>query len=258
MSKNKAQRFKVAKAQRHKGTKGNTPSALLHKAETRGQAGAERNKGVKIFCLLVFFLVTVHWSLFTVVNAADVNQIVERIQTKYAEVHDIQGMFHQTSYLKDLDRTEKYSGEFYIKKPSRLRWKYGSPRDEEVLIRGDEIWIYKKSEQQVLKSRFSKEAYSHVPIAMLESLKDLETDYDIKMTADEVLELVPRKRIGFINRLILKTGPGDFPIKSFTIFDLYGNSNVIMLEELKINPGLEDSFFVFEMPSGAELFDYSR
>jgi outer membrane lipoprotein-sorting protein len=97
-----------------------------------------------------------------------------------------------------------------------------------------------------------------VPIAMLESLEDLESDYEIKMTADGALELVPKKRMGFINRLILNTGPGTFPIKSFTIFDIYGNSNVIELKELKINPGLDDSFFVFEMPSGAELFDYSR
>ena len=228
----------------------------------KGQRGkgsmALIDKGIMIFCLFVFILVIGHWPLATVVYAADVNDIVERIQKKYAEVHDIHGMFYQTSYLKDLDRMEKYSGEFHIKKPSRLRWRYGAPRDEEVLISGNEIWIYKKSEKQVLKSRFSKEAYSQVPIAMLESLKDLETDYEIKMTADEVLELVPRKRMGVINRLILITGPGDFPITSFTIFDIYGNSNVIELKELKINPGLEDSFFIFKMPAGAELFDYSR
>jgi len=228
------------KAQRHKSTK------------------AQRLKGIKICCLLVFLLVTSHWSLATVVNAADVNDIVERIQKKYAEIHDIQGMFYQTSYLKDLDRTEKYSGKFYIKKPSRLRWEYGAPRDEEVLIMGDEIWIYKKSEKQVLKSRFSKDAYSQIPIAMLESLKNLESDYKIEMTADEVLELVPRQRMGSINRLILMTGSGAFPINSFTIFDKYGNSNVIELKNLTINSGLEDSFFIFKMPSGAELFDYSR
>ena len=123
---------------------------------------------------------------------------------------------------------------------------------------GDEIWIYKKSEKQVLKSRFSKEAYSQIPIAMLESLKNLESDYKIEMTADEVLELVPRQRMGVINRIILMTGSGAFPINSFTIFDKYGNSNVIELKNLTINSGLEDLFFIFKMPSGAELFDYSR
>ena len=230
----------------------------MNKTHKHKSARGQTRKGKKMCSFLFFLLVTCYLLPVTITHSADVNDIVERIQKKYAEIHDIHGMFYQTSYLKDLDRMEKYSGEFHIKKPSRLRWQYGAPRDEEVLISGDEIWIYKKSEKQVLKSRFSKEAYSQVPIAMLESLKDLETDYEIKMTADEVLELVPRKRMGVINRLILITGPGDFPITSFTIFDIYGNSNVIELKELKINPGLEDSFFIFKMPAGAELFDYSR
>ena len=147
---------------------------------------------------------------------------------------------------------------FYIKKPSRLKWIYSTPRDEEVLIRQNEVWFYKKSEKQVVKSRFSKEAYSQVPIAMLESLGNLEDDYEIKMTAEDTLELVPRQQMGFIKSLLLVTGSEDFPIKSLTIFDLYGNSNIIDLKDVKINPGLEDSFFIFKMPSGAELFDYSR
>lgn len=224
---------------------------------TSCQLPGYRDKSAFI-CLTLLFLIPLFLSIISSASAASVDDLVSRIQKKYSAVHDIHGMFYQTSYLKDLDRTEKYSGEFYIKKPSRLRWQYGAPRDEEVLIMGEEIWIYKKSEKQVMKSRFSKEAYSQVPIAMLESLEDLESDYEIKMTADGALELVPKKRMGFINRLILNTGPGAFPIKSFTIFDIYGNSNVIELKELKINPGLDDSFFVFEMPSGAELFDYSQ
>ena len=225
---------------------------MIKNTVVRGQGAGV---SVKAF---FFLLVTIYCSLFTAVNAADVNDTVKRIQNKYSEIHDIQGVFYQTSHLKDLDRTEKYSGKFYIKKPSRLKWIYSTPRDEEVLIRQNEVWFYKKSEKQVVKSRFSKEAYSQVPIAMLESLGNLEADYEIKMTAEDTLELVPRQRMGFIKSLLLVTGSEDFPIKSLAIFDLYGNSNIIDLKDVKINPGLEDSFFIFKMPPGAELFDYSR
>ncbi len=158
---------------------------MIKNTVVRGQGAGV---SVKAF---FFLLVTIYCSLFTAVNAADVNDTVKRIQNKYSEIHDIQGVFYQTSHLKDLDRTEKYSGKFYIKKPSRLKWIYSTPRDEEVLIRQNEVWFYKKSEKQVVKSRFSKEAYSQVPIAMLESLGNLEADYEIKMTAEDTLELVP-------------------------------------------------------------------
>jgi len=209
-------------------------------------------------CLTILFLIPLFLSIISSASAASVDELVSRIQKKYAEVHDIQGVFYQINDNKDMERRDTYSAKFYIKKPSRMRWEYGAPRDEEVLISGDEMWIYQKSEKTVGKVRFSKDAYNIAPIAMLQSMENLKVDYEIKMTAEDTLELVPRQQMGSIKSLRLTIDPGDFPIKTLAIFNLNGNSNVFHLKDVKINPGLEDSFFIFEMPSGAELFDYSR
>lgn len=197
-------------------------------------------------------------SLIVTSYASEVTAIVDLVEKKYAGITDIKGVFFQTSYLKDLDRTEEYAGDFFIKKPSRLRWTYRAPRDEEVLINGEDIWMYKSSEKQVIKSRFSRDAFSQVPIAMLESLGDLKGDYQISMSGEKTLELVPRQRMGFVKKLRLTTGSGDFPVESFEVFDVYGNMNVIILRDVIINPGLGDGLFIFTMPPGAELFDFTR
>ncbi len=225
-------------------------------------------KRTAIFFILLF---TIHYppslfpqgntgdySLFTVVNAANVDDIVERIQKKYNVIHDIQGTFSQTSYIKDLERVETYSGKFFIKRPSQMRWKYAEPRDEEVIIRESVTWIYKKSEKQVLRTTSSKKAYSQAPIALLESLGNIKADFNTKIIEKDILELMPIRRIGIIKKLLLRISPGDFPIKMLTIFDTYGNKIVIELRDTEINSGLDDSLFTFKIPQGVEVFDFNR
>lgn len=208
----------------------------------------------KIFILLL----TVHCSLFTVSYASTVDELVSRIQKTYGEIKDVKGRFSQTSYIKDLDKIERYEGEFFMKKPSSMRWNFSKPRDEEIIIKENDIWIYKKSEKQALKSAFSKDAYNHVPIALLNNFGDLKNNFDIKLIKDDTLELTPKRRMGFINKLLLEINSTDFPVKTFSVFDLYGNKINITIKNVKINSGLEDSIFIFKLQPGVEVFDLNQ
>jgi len=60
-------------------------------------------------------------------------------------------------------------------------WEYKAPRDEKVIVNGTDTWIYKKSQKQAVRTRFSKEAYSQVPIALLNNLENLRADFDITL-----------------------------------------------------------------------------
>lgn len=202
-----------------------------------------------VYCLL---------SIVSTSHASTVDEVVGRIQKTYGEIKDVQGRFSQTSHIKDLDRTERYEGEFFIKKPSSMRWNFSKPRDEEVIIRENDIWIYKKSDKQVLKSAFSKDAYSQVPIALLNNFGDLKNDFDIKLIKDDALELTPKRRMGFINKLLLEINSTDFPVKTFSVFDVYGNKIDITVKDVKINSGLEDSIFTFKLQPGVEIFDLNQ
>jgi len=193
-----------------------------------------------------------------VVCAADVDSIVEHIQKEYSTIRDIKGRFSQRSYLKDIEKTEDYSGAFYIKKPSRIRWRYSDPRDEEVIISERKLWIYKRSEKQVLRGVFDEGSYSQLPIALLQSMSSLKKDFYIRLIRSNTLELIPRHRMGAIKRIELMTVLEGFPIKEFTITDLYDNRVTIRVDEVDINTGLKDSFFSLEIPPDVEVFDLSN
>jgi outer membrane lipoprotein carrier protein len=137
-------------------------------------------------------------------------------------------------------------------------WEYTAPRDEKIIINGTETWIYKKSQKQVIKTRFSKEAYSQVPIALLNSLENLRADFDITIMEQDTLNLKPKHKMGFIQEIILKTSSKNFPVKTLKVFDVYGNKITIELTDIKTNNGLDDSLFTFTAPPGVEVFDMSQ
>lgn len=218
------------------------------------QLSAKKFKTITIVLLISLF--TFHFSLST--YASDVDATVTMIQEKFEKIRDIKGTFSQTSYIKDLEETQKFSGTFFLIKPGHMMWEYSMPRDEKVVINDTETWIHKRSRNQVIKTTFSNEAYSRVPIAILQSFENIRNDFDIIMPEENALQLTPKRKIGFIKTLVLETTGEGFPIKMFTIIDTYGNIIMIELEDMQINPGLDPSIFIFEIPESAEVFDMSK
>jgi outer membrane lipoprotein carrier protein len=190
--------------------------------------------------------------------ASEMSSVVDRIQDTFSGIKDIQGTFSQTSYIKDLEETQKYAGTFFIKKPSQAQWEYEKPRDEKIVINDTQTFIYKKAENQVIKTQISKEAYSQAPITLLSRFENIRNDFDISMPEENALQLVPKSQIGFIHTLVLETVPEGFPVKMFTILDTYGNIIMIELNSVKLNTGLKDDFFNFKIPEGAEVYDMNQ
>lgn len=215
-------------------------------------------KKIRNFFALLSMMICL--SMPSAAAASTADELVERIQKTFAGIKDIQGAFSQTSYIKDLEETQRYSGTFFIKKPAQMMWEYANPRDEKVVIKDNDTWIYKKSQNQVIKTKFSKEAYGQVPIALLSSFENIESDFNITMPEKNALQLEPKRKLGAIKTLVMETdpSPGDFPVKMFTVLDTYGNIIMIELNNVKTNPGIDDSLFIFQIPPGVEVFDMSQ
>jgi outer membrane lipoprotein carrier protein len=208
--------------------------------------------------LLPALLFVLIFSGFSISSATSADDVVTMVQKRYEEIRDMKGDFSQTSYLKDLEKVEKYEGVFYLKKPSSMKWAYSRPRDEEVTIRDLHTWVYKKSEKQVLKTTFSKDAYAQIPMAMLNSLGDLRNDYEISLIEENVLELRPKRTMGYVKNIVLEVNSRGFPVKTFKITDTYGNKVSVGIDNVSVNSGIKESFFIFKTPPGVEVFDLGR
>jgi len=188
--------------------------------------------------------------------AADPEDKVSRIQKAYQAMTDIRGSFVQKSTIKDLNRTDTYKGEFFIKPPMKMKWAYRGNAAQDIIVNGDAVLILRKADKQAFRSRFDKETYGQTPIALLGGFGKIHEEFSVSQKGDSLV-LKPRKAMGNISTINIRVAEEGFPIKSFTIHDSRSNSIEFELKEIKINSGLKDSLFDLSVPAGVSVLDQS-
>ena len=210
-----------------------------------------------IFRVLIVSLFTLHFSVFTAsLNASSVEGDIAKIQKAYENIKDISGSFVQKSYIKDLKRTDTFKGKFFIKRPLEMKWAYKGDNAQEVFINNDEITIYQKKEKQAFRGRFDRDTYGQAPIALLSGFGKIQEEFFISDKNGKLL-LKPKKAMRGILLIEVEPSGGEFPIKSFIINDSHSNRIEMILDDIKINTGLEDKLFRPSIPKNVTIYEYN-
>jgi outer membrane lipoprotein carrier protein len=198
----------------------------------------------------VFFLFFLAVNVFA--SAADEN--ISRIQKAYEGIRDLKGSFVQKSEIRDLDRTDTYKGEFFIKRPMKMRWMYTGKTAQDLIINGDTVLIFKRGDKQAYKSRFDRATYGQSPVALLSGFGNIKDEFEVSGNGD-TLTLKPKKPMGNVATITVTLSEGGFPIRSFVIRDTRSNVIDIVLKDVKINTGVKDSLFDLVLPKGVNVFE---
>ena len=186
--------------------------------------------------------------------AAPEDDQVAKIQKAYESIKDIQGNFVQKSFIKDLQRTDIYNGRFFIQ-PPKMKWEYTGERPQVIYVNGNEIIIYQKKENQVIRSKFDRATYGQAPISLLAGFGNIRQDFDIISNTPDRVVIKPKKPMGNIKHIEIAPSDGGFPIKSLTIIDSLSNKIEIKLKDVKTNTGLKSAVFNFTPPKDATVLE---
>jgi chaperone LolA len=209
------------------------------------------------FAGFLFLLLFFYFSLCTVSCAdSSVNEDITQIQNAYENIKDIKGSFTQKSHIKDLKRTDIYGGEFFIKRPHKMKWEYKGKTPHEVIISNDEILIYQKKEKQAFRGKFDRATYGQAPIALLSGFGRVQEEFNVSKKNGKLL-LTPKQPMGNIVSVEIETSEDKFPIKSFIVNDSRSNRIEITLKDVEINTGLEDRLFELSLPKGVNIFEHN-
>ena len=203
-----------------------------------------------VFILAFFF----HSQAPATLWAADADQQIARIQKAYENIKDLKGSFVQKSVIRDLDKTETYKGEFFIKPPLRMKWVYKGKTAQDMTINNDTVLIYKKGDNQAYKSKFDRHTYGQTPAALLGGFGNIKDEFIASGKGDSLV-LKPRKPMGNVTSISVRTSEEGFPIRSFVIHDSYSNVVEIFISDVKINTGLKDSLFNLSLPKEVNVFE---
>jgi outer membrane lipoprotein carrier protein len=187
-------------------------------------------------------------------EAADAGEAVLRIQKAYEDIKDLKGSFVQKNVIKDLNKTDTYRGEFFIKRPLKMKWAYKGKAAQDLLINNDSVLIYKKGDNQAYRSRFNRDTYGQTPVVLLTGMGNIQEEFTISGNERRLL-LKPKKPMAGVLSITLFLSEEGFPIKGFTIQDGRSNAVEIELNDIRINPGIRDSLFDPELPKGVSIYE---
>ena len=177
-------------------------------------------------------------------------QLLEKVQSFYAEASDFQAKFKQTYTYRIYGRKKVSNGRVFFKKPAKMRWDYEAPIKRVFVADGSTLWVYEPEEAQVFKRTLNS---TQLPVALrfMKGEGKLSEDFIvIKVTAGDiaghsVLHLKPRVPSPDFISLQLTINQETGAVTSSMLTDPTQNTNRIDFVEVKVNQSLPDAGFSF-------------
>ena len=198
--------------------------------------------------------------------ASDVDDVVSRVDDRYAKTQDLQGEFTQETIIEGFETGFKSTGRFYLKKPGLLRWDYLEPSKENIYVDGDEVMMYVPEHQQVVKGTLTQIAASKGPLALLLGVGKLAKQFTVMESPEASsdpqipsLTLFPKPdgdTVPTIKKILLQLFPDSYLIQAITIFETSGNISRVHFDHIQVNQGLATNLLKFTLPPDVVVVDF--
>lgn len=214
-----------------------------------------------VFCLMALFTHGIP------ALASNVDDLVARVDDRYAKTQDLQGKFTQETIIEGFESGFKSTGQFYLKKPGLLRWDYLEPSKEHIYVDGDAVMMYVPEHQQVVKGTLTQISASKGPLALLLGVGKLSQQFTVLEPSEASnsskkkpdLVLIPKPdgdTAPTIKKIELLLFPDSHLIQAITIFEASGNISRVHFDHLQVNQGLSVDLLKFTVPPDVVVVDF--
>ena len=182
-----------------------------------------------------------------------------RVQRWLDSWQRLAGRFQQAVSSPTLPADQVESGRFEISRPDRMRWDYQQPERKLAVTDGVETWLYLPDDRQVIRGRLETLRRDGAVALLLSGGLRLREVFQVaheEVAADGGLELVlqPLSDSETVARVDLMAA-ADGRVLAFTVHDPAGNRVRWSLDDLRLDPELDDGRFRFRIPEGVEVQD---
>ena len=176
------------------------------------------------------------------------------LKTYFAGWKGLRADFEQRVYNADNVLQELSKGKLSIAMPSRFKFTYNKPFEQQYLADGKKLWFYDVDLEQVTASA-QKDLLSQTPVMILSNPKQLDKHYKIKelTNADNAsaFELKPIKAGGQFETIRL--GFIDGILKHMELRDSFSRITFLEFSNLEKNPTFNKNEFIFVAPKGVDI-----
>lgn len=184
-------------------------------------------------------------------------KVIKKVQKKFDSIRDFSAEFQETFHWELADETQSIKGKIYLKGGDKFRLE---TQDQIIVSDGRTLWTYSPITNQVIIDDLEKTEEALLPRDLLFKYV---REYSPHLLAEEKtkgrriykLELIPKDRDEFIQRMEIWVDGKDWITKKISYIDINGNKRIYEISNIRINQGLEEGFFIFKIPQGVEIID---
>ena len=183
------------------------------------------------------------------------DDVITKIENRYS-VPGFSARFIQESTLKAMGITDIATGKMYVKRPGMMRWEYEKPEKQVVITDGENLWIYRPGENQVMVGKAPEFFGAGKGATFLSDIRIIRRNFSVSIAKDKdgyvVLDLLPKQKKADVARIYISISKKDYEISRIGINNSYGDETIIDLIESQFVAS-PDSAFSFKIPKGAEV-----
>jgi chaperone LolA len=187
----------------------------------------------------------------------DAEKIIGKLQKKYKSVKDATVSFTQDIQFGVTKAKQSFSGKFTMKSGNKYRIDL---ENETIVTDGSTVWHYTGINKQVIIDKYRDDPDSFSPDKVLVNVPD---NYEVALLGKEklkgkemdLLKFLPRKKDSNLKWLKIWVDEDGWTMIKIQLLD--SNDNIITYDilDIKLNSGIPESLFTFEVPKGVEAID---
>ncbi len=190
-------------------------------------------------------------------RAQTAQDVLDHLRQRYEEATDAQVKFTQRVKLSVAKVEQRTSGTLEFKKEHKYRIEL---EDQTIVTDGQTVWSYSRSAQQVLIDRFSPDERTLSPERILTAApKDFAATLIGKETQGKhdlyVLKLTPKTEQNVVKSMKLWVDDDEWLTRKVELLDWNGTETTYTVSDIRMNAGLDDARFTFEIPQGVNVVD---
>lgn len=180
------------------------------------------------------------------------------LKAQLGELRSLSASFRQQISSADGHLIQDMEGEMQLAKPGLIRWRTLPPFEQELVADGRRIWLYDPDLEQVSVKPVGDSLSGSPAALLLEDLTGLGEQYQVcrlenrPMPQGLSISLKPLQEQSVYSQIVLSFA--DHRPTSITMYDRLGQTSLVILSDVQLNPEFDSALFTFEVPEGVDIF----
>lgn len=205
-------------------------------------------------CLLVT-------ALFVLIATSSYGEddLIGRVRDTYNDIGGFAADFTQSLKSAASGESDIRVGKLYYKKPNLVRWETLKPERELFMVTGEAVWEYYPEEATAIKYPLEAVLQNKTMIRFISGAARLDEEFEITELGEQAglmrLELAPLNPEPTMVVAYAWVDPETALLRRIEIIDFFGNANLLVLDDLELDPDHPDGRFEFDPPEETEIID---